>query len=110
MPPYLANEKKYTYMEQIPLKSSLYYYKPFSIKPSNQALDFKKGEIDFVVVIGKRTIPIEVKLTHKLSSIDTTLIQQYIKEQRSPYGVVLYGGSPFVDREHRLIFYPYWLI
>jgi predicted AAA+ superfamily ATPase len=99
-----------SYLECIPLKTALYYYKPFSLKPSNQSFYFKPGEIDFVIVIGDRQIPIEVKMGSKLAEIDTELIEQYVKEQKSCYGIILYGGAPHCDTQRKLIYYPYWLI
>jgi predicted AAA+ superfamily ATPase len=97
-------------LEKIPLKSQIFYYKPFTIKPSNNALHFKQGEIDFVVRIGSRVIPIEVKLATQTVDIDTKTIENYINTYAPPFGLVIYGGAPFIDKTRKLVFLPYWMI
>lgn len=97
-------------LSRIPTKSGIYYYKPFSIKPSNDALSFGAGEIDFVIKIGRDVIPIEVKLSSRHKEIDTQLMEDFIKSYHSKFGIVLYGGSMIVDRDRKIIFFPYWAI
>lgn len=97
-------------LESLPLKSSVYYYKPFSIKPSNGALYFKQGEIDFVVKIGARLVPIEVKLTRHLHEVDSSALEDYVRAKRLPFGVVAYGGAPTIDRTKKIVYFPFWMI
>lgn len=98
------------HLQHIPFSSKIYYHKPFLFKSSADALTFKPGEIDFIVQIGERVIPIEVKSTTKLSEIDTTLICDYLTKYRRPFGIILYGGSPHVDVEKKIIYFPYWYV
>lgn len=98
------------HLERIPLSSQIYYHKPFTLKSSADALTFKPGEIDFIVQIGERIIPIEVKSTMKLADIDTSLMRSYLKKYCRPFGIVLYGGSPHIDVEERIIYFPYWYV
>jgi predicted AAA+ superfamily ATPase len=96
------------YQQFLPLKSQLHYFKPYKID-SNDKVKFQPGEIDFIWRIGNRHIPLEVKSVQNFSAIDTTLLQTFMREYRCPYGVVLYGGVPYLDRARRIIFWPYWL-
>ncbi len=77
---------------------------------ADKLIDFKKGEIDFIVELGKRVIPIEVKLTPRVSEINTQLIEEYLATQNTPFGIILYGGAPFIDEQKKLVYYPYWLL
>ncbi len=95
-------------LEEIPLSSKLYYFKPFKYKKSNDSLEFQKGEIDFIVKIGKRLVPIEVKRTATISEINTNLLSQIVDQWKSPFGVVVYGGAPYIDIKRKLFFYPFW--
>ena len=97
-------------LEQIPLSSQIYYHKPFAPKSTGDSLVFKPGEIDFIVQIGERIIPIEVKSTMKIAEIDTTQMKTYLKQYQRPFGIILYGGSPHVDEENRIIYFPYWFV
>ena len=96
------------YLAQIPQKSSIYYYKPFTIKPSNNALSFGPGEIDFVIKLGRTLIPIEVKMTTKHAEIDTSLLEDFVQKYQAKFGIVLYGGSSFVDLNKQIIYLPFW--
>ena len=98
------------HLSKIPQKSNIYYFKPFKIKAANDALSFGSGEIDFVVKIGREITPIEVKLTSKIGEIDTELLEIFVKENKLPFGIVLYGGSTVVDVNKKLIYFPYWYI
>ena len=97
-------------LSRIPNKSGIYYYKPFSIKPSNNALSFGAGEIDFVIKLGRALIPIEVKLAQRHKDIDTKLMEEFIKKYKAKFGVVLYGGSTIVDHDKKIVFFPFWAI
>lgn len=98
------------YRETYPLSTALYYFKPFNYKAVNDSLFFQPGEIDFLIVTGKRMIPIEVKKTAKIQEIDTQQIEKLISQKKLPYGIILYGGAPFVDKSRRLVFFPFWKI
>ncbi len=97
-------------LAHIPVKSGIYYYKPFSIKPANDALSFGSGEIDFVLQTGRQVIPIEVKSTQRFQDIDTHLVEAFIKKYSSRFGLVLYGGSTHVDHDKKIIYFPFWAI
>jgi predicted AAA+ superfamily ATPase len=97
-------------LERISLSSQIYYNKPFAFKSSADALTFKPGEIDFIIQIGERIIPIEVKSTTKLAEIDTNLMCDYLTKYRRPFGIILYGGSPHIDLEKKIIYFPYWYV
>ena len=88
------------YQQFLPLKSQLNYFKPYKID-SNNKVKFQPGEIDFVWRIGNRHIPLEVKAASNFSAIDTTLLQTFMRDYRCPYGVVLYGGVPYLDKAQK---------
>ncbi len=90
-------------------KSELGYYKPHSLD-TNSNVRYSPGEIDFILQTGKRKLPIEVKSTRSISDIDLTLIKSLIASESLPFGVVLYGGAPFVNKKDQVIFWPYWLV
>jgi predicted AAA+ superfamily ATPase len=94
---------------QMPLKSQLGYFKPFLVDPSGSTR-FMAGEVDFVIQVGHRIVPIEVKTTSNLSQIDDSQLRAFIKQYRVPYGIVLYGGVPFADPQKKLVFWPWWLV
>ena len=96
------------YQQFLPLKSQLHYFKPYKIDNNNK-VKFQPGEIDFIWRIGNRHIPLEVKASLNFSPIDTTLLQTFMREYHCPYGVVLYGGVPYLDKAKKIIFWPYWL-
>lgn len=92
-----------------PYKSELGYYKPYIIESSDK-IKYLKGEVDFILNNGSRKIPIECKYSERINSIDTEVIEKFIKENRCSYGVVLYGGIPQLDLEKNIIFWPYWFV
>ena len=93
----------------IPLKTKLSYYRPFSIDRSEK-LKFLPGEIDFIFQMGKRIIPIEVKHASSMVNIKIPLLEKFMKENKSQFGIVLYGGVPYHDKDKSLIYWPYWLV
>jgi predicted AAA+ superfamily ATPase len=98
------------HLEAIPIQSQIYYHKPFTIKPSIDALSYKPGELDFIVVIGKKIIPIEVKLTAKIRDIDTSRLEEYMRNYQRSFGLVVYGGSPYLDESKNIFYFPYWYL
>lgn len=93
----------------IPLKSELAYYKPFTVDQNNKT-KFGPGEIDFIYSRGTRQIPLEVKLTADVAAIDSTLLEDFVRRYKSPYGVILYGGVPQTRPDRRLVYWPYWAV
>lgn len=91
----------------IPLKTAIYYYKPYSID-ANAKVKYQQGEIDFLFQVGSSFIPIEVKATADIMAIDTTLMKAVMKDRRMKYGIVCYGGVPHIDTKSRIIYWPYW--
>jgi predicted AAA+ superfamily ATPase len=97
-------------LEKQLVKSSIYYYKPYSLKKSSTSLIFGPGELDFVLKIGRKIMPVEVKKTAKIREIDTTMLESFIAKNKSEFGIVFYGGSTYFDLERKIVFYPYWLV
>lgn len=91
----------------MPLKTSIYYYKPYSID-TNAKVKYQQGEVDFLFQVGSSFIPIEVKATSDIRAIDTTLMRMVMKDRRMKYGIVCYGGVPYIDTKAKIIYWPYW--
>lgn len=91
------------------LKSQINYYKPFTID-TNKKVKYGAGEIDFVVSIGKRMIPVEAKSGIDRSRVDTSLLVDFIRSHGVAFGIVAYGGLPYWDKRCRILYWPYWLI
>lgn len=91
----------------IPTKSAIYYYKPYTIDTNNK-VKYQPGEVDFLFQVGSKFIPIEVKATSDIQSIDTSLLKGLMEEHHMDYGIVCYGGVPHVDTKARIIYWPYW--
>ena len=68
------------------------------------------GEIDFVVSVGQRMIPLEAKTGIARNRIDTALLIDFIRRHDVAFGVVAYGGLPYWDNSNRILYWPYWLI
>ncbi len=96
-------------LQFIPMKTQLTYFKPFTVD-QNDKTKFLPGEVDFVYERGKRLIPIEVKLTSDIGTIDTSTLESFVKKYKTPFGIVLYAGVPQVRPDQRLIYWPYWLV
>lgn len=98
------------FIKNASLKCELGYYKPHSIDKNNK-VKYAPGEIDFVFKKGKKIIPIEVKATANMGQIDTTHVTAFLREHKTAsFGVILYGGVPYVDRKNNILFWPYWLV
>lgn len=93
----------------LPLKSTLSYYKPYTIDV-NDKVKFKEGEIDFIFKCGTNTSAIEVKATKEIGSIKIPLLEEFIRDQKLPCGIVMYGGVPYWDKVSKILYWPYWLI
>lgn len=62
-----------------------------------------KGEIDFIFSHGKEIIPIEIKSATRWQNIEINLLTKFIKEKRSPFGVVLYRGELYIDYSLKIL-------
>ena len=91
------------------LKTHVNYYKPFTIDV-NGKVKYGAGEIDFVVSIGKRMIPLEAKTGIDRNRIDTSLLTDFIRSHGLAFGIVAYGGLPYWDKSSRILYWPYWLV
>ena len=91
------------------LKTQVNYYKPFTID-TNDKVKYRAGEIDFVVSMGKRMIPLEAKAGIDRSQVDTSLLVDFIGRHGVAFGIVAYGGLPYWDKRNRVLYWPYWLI
>lgn len=96
-------------VQEIPFKVQLNYFKPYTID-ANGKTKFQPGEIDFVITQGKSHIPIEVKSSMRITDSETAMVRTFVKEHKCPFGVVLYAGVPQWRKEHKLLYWPYWLI
>ncbi len=94
-------------IQKTPLKTELGYFKPYKVEKGGD-IKFFPGEIDFIYQVGKRTIPIEVKATREPQDIDKRLITEIVHKYGFPFGIVLYGGVPFLDKEEKLVYWPWW--
>lgn len=92
----------------VQLKSSLFYFKPYTID-TNDKVKFASGEIDFVFKCGGSVCPIEVKLADDMNAIKTPLLKDFVRDEKLPYGIVIYGGVPYWDKES-ILYWPYWMI
>lgn len=95
-------------LRHFPLKSAYGYYKPFTID-ANDKVKFGPGEIDLMIKMGRRIIPLEVKAADNLNSIKVPLLKETVARHHLPYGVVIYGGAPFYDQPEKIWYWPYWL-
>lgn len=93
----------------IPTKVEISYYKPYTVDANNK-VKYQQGEIDFLFQAGTSLVPIEVKSTAEIGSIDTSLMKRFISERGLNYGIICYGGVPFADEKAHIIYWPYWLI
>lgn len=94
----------------LPLKSTLSYYKPYTID-ANDKVKFKEGEIDFIFKCGNNVSAIEVKATDDMNTIKADLLKKFVRDQKLPCGIVMYGGVPYWEGNNsRTLYWPYWLI
>lgn len=93
----------------IQMKSSLFYFKPYTID-TNDKVKFMSGEIDFVFKCGANVCPIEVKLADSINAVKVPLLKDFVRDEKLPYGIVIYGGVPYWDKENEnILYWPYWL-
>jgi predicted AAA+ superfamily ATPase len=92
-----------------PFKSSLHYFKPYTID-ANDKVKYQSGEVDFIFQHGSRIIPIEVKASLTTNNLNFSPIENFMSQNKVPFGIVIYGGVPYFDKQKKLLFWPYWLI
>lgn len=90
-----------------PVRTHLNYYKPYV--SSGSSIRFQSGEIDFILRVGKRIVPVEVKSSAQVDASDVPLLIKFVQEFGPSYGVVLYGGRPKIDAKNRIVFLPWFL-
>ncbi len=73
-------------------------------------MKYRAGEIDCVVSMGKRMIPLEAKAGLDRSQVDISLFVDFIGRRGAAFGIVAYGGLPYWDKRNRVLYWPYWLI
>lgn len=90
-----------------PYKAEYGYYKPYTVD-KNGKVKYKDGEIDFVYRIGRQWMAVEVKASTAIENMDLSLLKEFVREFKLPYGIVLYGGVPLWDQDVKIIYWPYW--
>jgi predicted AAA+ superfamily ATPase len=96
------------HLQVIPTKNkNIFFYKNY-IQSESGALRFSKGEVDAVVQIGSKIIPIEIKASSQWNKIDTTQLEELIKKHDLEKGIVLYMGEPHWKKN--ILFWPIWMI
>lgn len=93
----------------IPTKTEVSYFKPY-VLDINHKVKYQPGEIDFLFQRGNSIVPIEVKATADIGSIDTSHLRRFLNDRKAPYGIVCYGGVPYVDVRQQIIYWPYWWV
>ncbi len=69
------------------------------------------AEVDFVVEVGKQTIPFEVTYSHQIDTKKMLNLKSFIKATpQVKIGVFCYMGPLTFDEEHRILFLPAWMI
>lgn len=97
------------YLKNSPYKSELGYYKEHTVDVNNKT-KFLAGEIDFIVLRGRKILPIEVKFSNDIGTINTQVLENFISDNKLSFGVVIYGGVPLFDKKKKVLYWPYWLI
>lgn len=85
------------------------YFTPYIVTPSRQ-IKYRDGQVDFIIEGGAYPIPIEVKSSDSLNRIDTRVLCDLMKMQNIPLGIVFYQGSPWLDREKNIYYFPLALL
>lgn len=104
----VCHARLHSICSNLPVKSQLSYYKPFTT--AGKTVRMLAGEVDFVVQIGKRVIPIEVKAGIQITGQDVPELCHLIDGRDLPFGIVFYGGIPKLDLHRRLVFLPWFLL
>ncbi len=68
---------------------------------------WKNGtEVDNVIVYAKKTVPVEVKYQNDIKSEDATSCLEFMKENSSPFGIIVTKNK--LDYKDRVIYIPLW--
>jgi predicted AAA+ superfamily ATPase len=98
------------FIKNAPLKYELGYYKPHTID-INDKVKYLPGEIDFILKKGNKVIPIEVKASNNIGQINTKHMLAFLKEHKNAsFGIILYGGVPYIDTKNKILYWPFWLV
>ena len=85
-----------------------------AIKSLGQVFYFLKNkkEVDLILEIKNKIIPIEVKSKNKLKKTDLNHLFFYMKKNKLAVGYVVYGGDIIkVEKEDMTVYaFPYWLL
>ena len=92
-----------------PFPISVYYYTPYYQTPSGQ-VKYKSGSIDFLIVEDSVIIPIEVKSTNNINNINVPVLNDFIQSGRAKYGIVIYQGAPWYDKDSKIYYLPLALL
>ncbi len=68
-------------------------------------------EVDFVVIIGEKVVPIEVTYsTQSLPNKIRNLIAFMTDNPKSTFGVYIYRGPMKIDKENKIVYLPAWMV
>ena len=84
----------------------------FCLEPTGLQENFfwkSKREVDIIIEIAKKQIPIESKYAENIKSEDISELRNTIKELNAPFGILLTKNSFKIDKENKLISIPLWL-
>lgn len=66
-------------------------------------------EVDILIEVGKKLIPIECKYAESIKSEDVAELKTAINELESPFGILLTKNSFKIDKANKVISIPLWL-
>ena len=66
-------------------------------------------EVDIILEIDKKIIPIESKYAEQIKSEDVQELKKVVAENKSPFGILLTKKSLQYDDENKIISMPLWL-
>jgi predicted AAA+ superfamily ATPase len=96
------------HLQFIPTKNkNIFFYKNY-IQSEAGTLRFSKGEVDAIVQVGTKIIPIEIKASNQWNKIDTTQLEDLIKKHSLEKGLVLYMGEAHWKKN--ILFWPIWMM
>lgn len=98
------------YLNNSPYKSEIGYYKDHVIDANGKTKFLNSGELDFILLRGKKILPVEVKCNTDFGLINTQFLEKFLTTHKLPFGLVIYGGIPYFDKNKKILFWPYWLI
>ena len=68
-------------------------------------------EVDFVVSIGPKVLPIEVTFSSQIQAKKNRHLREFMKhEPKAEWGIYVYNGPYKVDHNQRIVYLPAWLI